>query len=139
MNIGARSWGLDSSLGQGGSLLDGMRNALGQLVGHKEQRLEADLDGARCLKVFGALDKGLARAVKARAREFVSQPQGAWTIDLHEVTSWDSEGLASLVYALDVSELNGHALTLVDPCEALRFTLEKAQLHHLFAIEQRRK
>lgn len=137
MESGARSWGLDATRGHASSLLDGMRNALGQLVGHREQRLEADLEGARTLRIVGALDKNLARGVKAKARAFVSQPAGAWTIDLAEVATWDSEGLASLVYALDVSELNGHSLTLVDPCPDLRFTLEKAQLHHLFQIVQR--
>lgn len=137
MDTGARSWGLDATLGHAGSLLDGMRNALGQLVGHREQKLEADLEGARTLKIVGALDKHLARGVKAKAREFASQPAGTWSIDLAAVDAWDSEGLAALVYSLDVSELNGHALTLLDPCADLRFTLEKAQLHHLFHIVQR--
>lgn len=137
MESGARSWGLDTPSGQPGSLLDGMKNALGQLVGQREQRLEADLEGARTLRVVGALDKGLARGVKAKAREFASQPAGAWSIDLVAVDAWDSEGIAALVYALDVSELNGHSLTLLDPCPDLRFTLEKAQLHHLFAIVER--
>lgn len=137
MESGARSWGLDASLGNAGSLIDGMRNALGQLVGPREQRLETDLEGVRALRIVGPLDHRLARGVKAKAREFVSQPAGPWIIDLAAVDAWDSDGLASLVYALDVSELNGHTLTLVDPCAELRFTLEKAQLHHLFAIEAR--
>ncbi len=137
MESGARSWGLDASLGNASSLFDGMRNALGQLIGAREQRLEAEFDGARTLRIVGALDHRLARAVKAKAREFASQPAGLWTIDLAAVDLWDSDGLAALVYALDVSELNGHSLTLVDPCAELRFTLEKAQLHHLFAIETR--
>ena len=137
MDSGARSWGLDGTLGQAGSLFDGVRHAFGQLVGTREQRLDVEVEGVRTLRIVGALDHRIARAVKAKAREFASMPAGPWIIDLDGVDAWDGDGLAALVYALDVSELNGHALTLVDPCNELRFTLEKAQLHHLFAIETR--
>jgi anti-anti-sigma factor len=134
MNIGARPLGLEGSANQAGSLLAEIKAAVGQLLGASASELEMKGEGARCLHVVGALDKRLAKVVKAKAREHVSQPAGPWTIDLAGVTRWDSEGLAALVYALDVSELNGHQLTLLSPSAPLRLTLERAQLHHLFTI-----
>ena len=133
MNIGARPLGLDGTAEQAGSLLDGMKAAFASLLGAQAE-LVVESEGARCLHVVGALDRKVAKAVKAKAREMVSQPAGPWTIDLAGVTRWDSDGLAALVYALDVSELNGHQLTLLNPSAKLRFTLERAQLHHLFTI-----
>ena len=65
----------------------------------------------------------------------MSEQDGAgWAIDLSAVSAWDSEGLAALVYALDVSELGGKQLTVLNPSPALRQTLERAQLHRLFNI-----
>lgn len=135
MNIGTRSIGLSGTPAQAGSLFGEMRAVFGQLLGQAASELVLESEGARCLHVVGALDKRVAKAMKAKARELASQePAGPWTIDLAGVTAWDSEGLAALVYALDVSELNGHQLTLLSPSAKLRHTLERAQLHHLFSI-----
>jgi anti-anti-sigma factor len=87
-----------------------------------------------CLMVGGALDKRIAKEIKQQARAFANGEASAWAIDLAGVTTWDSEGLAALVYALDVSELAGKPFSLLSPSAALRRTLERAQLHRLFVI-----
>ena len=132
-----RAGSLDAPLEQGSSLFDDMRAAFGLALGLRPSRVEATHEGARRVRVVGALDKRAARALKARARELVSLPPAAWTIDLADVSSWDGDGIAALVYALDVSTLQGHELALADPGPALRAVLERAQLHHLFVITQR--
>lgn len=134
MNSGARSWRLERQEGLAGTLPAYARAIFRVLAGAPATRLVAELDGARRLRVVGPLDKRVARALKAQAREFVSLSAGPWTIDLAKVSAWDGDGLASLVYALDLSELNGHVLTLAAPNPVLRATLERAQLHHLFPI-----
>lgn len=116
------------------NLWEGVWAIFGTRVRAHDRRLEAERDGARVLRLFGALDKRLAKEVKAQARTFVEGDAPGWSIDLSHVTAWDGDGLAALVYALDVSELAGKTLQLVEPSSALRLTLERSQLHHLFAI-----
>lgn len=112
---------------------DAVKAALGQLT--RSTTLEVGQKGTlRCLSLVGALDKRIAREIKAQARSFAEQESAGWAIDLSGVTAWDSEGLASLVYALDVSELANKPLSLLNPSSALRQTLERAQLHRLFTI-----
>lgn len=137
MDTGIRSWQAwshEGTLSPGGSWLESMRLAFTQTFADPVERLKAEQDGSRCLRIVGGLDKRIARAVKDQARSFVSQP-GAWSIDLSGVDTWDAEGLASLVYALDVSEMNGCDFTLVAPCPGLRAMMQRAQLHHLFNIQ----
>ena len=139
MNSGIRSWQTwahEGAMSPGGTWLESMRMAFSQLVADPVKRLVADTEGTRCLTVNGSLDKRVARAVKEHARTFVSAP-APWSIDLAGVDAWDAEGLASLVYALDVSEMNGCEFALVDPCPGLRATMQRAQLHHLFTIVRR--
>lgn len=144
MNSGARSWGMENTMGQTGSLLEGVRAALGGLAGGREQTntgLQRASSGTRCLQLVGVLDRHMARKIKQQAHALMNAPEAAagagWGIDLSEVSRWDSEGLAALVHVLDVSDRNGQPLTLFDPNPALRHTLEQAQLHHLFTIVQR--
>lgn len=101
-------------------------------------RLEPATEGPHhVLRLLGALDGRVAGEIKARARAFGEGEGAVWSVDLAGVTSWDAEGLAALVYALDVSELAGKQLTLVNPSRALRHTLELANLHRMFAIDDR--
>ncbi|MEB3197580.1 MAG: STAS domain-containing protein [Candidatus Sericytochromatia bacterium] len=94
-------------------------------------RLEWPLPG---LRLSGPLDRKLAEALKAAARELTAQRVSQWQLDLAAVTRWDAEGVAALVHALDLAELNGQGLVLVSPPPALRRVFEQAQLHRLFAI-----
>lgn len=91
----------------------------------------------RVLRLLGALDSRVAKELKAQARAFAEGDGVSWSLDLAGVSSWDAEGLAALVYALDVSELHGKQLTLVNPNTALRHTLELANLHRMFSIDDR--
>lgn len=138
MSSNARSGAIAATLGTAGTMIEGLRAALFQLIGTKEQRIEADREGAsRTLRLVGALDKRIARELKAQAKATAEAEGTHWVIDLSQVDAWDSEGLAALVYALDVSELQGKHLTLLEPSSRLRHTLERSQLHHLFNIAQR--
>lgn len=102
------------------------------------QRLATDTEGSQsCLRVMGALDKRVAREIKAQAKALAAAEGNGWSLDLSAVRHWDAEGLSALVYALDVSEMAGKELTLLDPSPQLRQTLELAQLHHLFQIRSR--
>jgi anti-anti-sigma factor len=139
MDSSARSWASEPSLRQPAGLWDGLRGALGGWGAAKGKKASKDAApavalGADCLRVVGPLDKRLARELKAQAKALAESAAPAWSLDLAGVTSWDSEGLAALVYALDDSELAGKQLTLLAPPAPLRQTLERAQLHHLFAI-----
>jgi anti-anti-sigma factor len=116
------------------SKLEGVWATLTRLAGGRVRNLESVPGG---LRVAGALDKGIARELKARAKALAEGDTAGFSIDLAEVTSWDGDGLAALVYALDVSELAGKRLVLLEPCARLRHTLERSQLHHLFAIVHR--
>lgn len=121
------------STGQNVAPWDALRSALGQLT--RATTMETGQKGAlACLSVVGAMDKRIAKALKAQAKAFAEQEGAGWAIDLSGVTAWDSEGLAALVYALDVSELAHKQLSLLNPTPALRQTLEQAQLHRLFTI-----
>lgn len=121
------------STGQHVAPWDAVRAAFGQLT--RSTSLETGQKGAlMCLSVVGAMDKRVAKELKAQAKAFAEQEGAGWAIDLSGVTTWDSEGLAALVYALDVSELANKPLSLLNPTDALRQTLEKAQLHRLFTI-----
>jgi len=138
MSSNARSGAIAATLGTAGNMLEGMRAALFQLIGTKEQRIEAEREGtAHTLRLVGALDKRIARELKAQAKATAEAEGSHWVIDLSQVDAWDSEGLAALVYALDVSELQGKHLTLLEPSNRLRHTIERSQLHHLFNIAQR--
>jgi anti-anti-sigma factor len=86
------------------------------------------------LRITGALDGRAAQALKAQAKHFVALETRAWSIDLSCLTRWDSSGLQALVYALDLSELAGKQLSLLNPPAPFRKTLISAQLHHLFTI-----
>ena len=133
MESSARPLSSGPPIDQADSAWSGLRAALGQLT--RASRLETGVQGAlACLCVLGALDRRIAPEVKAQARAFAAQEGAGWAIDLSKVDGWDSEGLAALVYALDVSELAGKQMILLDPSPALRQTLEKAQLHRLFTI-----
>ena len=124
---------LNTGLGIAGSSWDALRAALGQVT--RATTIEVSQAGPlSCLRVVGALDKRIAKELKAQAKAFSKSDGTAWAIDLSGVTAWDSEGLASLVYALDVSGLVGKHLSLLSPSNGLRQTLEKAQLHRLFII-----
>jgi anti-anti-sigma factor len=132
MDSSARSLSTGHALGTG-SPWEALRAAIAQLT--QTASLEAGQKGAlACLSVVGALDRRIAKELKAQARAFSEQEGAGWAIDLSGVTAWDSEGLAALVYALDVSELAGKQLSLLNPATGLRQTLEKAQLHRLFTI-----
>lgn len=87
-----------------------------------------------CLSLEGELTRHTAPGVKQAVREVIARPAGRWQINLGGITRWDAEGLATLVYALDLSELNGRELQLVAPPAPLRGIIERAQLHRLFWI-----
>lgn len=106
-----------------------------RLKAAKARRVEAE--GGTELRLIGRLDGRMATEVKAHARAFTEGEATSWSIDLSGVTAWDGNGLAALVYALDVSELAGKTLYLVDPCLQLRQTMQRSQLHHLFPIVRR--
>lgn len=132
MDSSARSLSTGQALGTG-SAWEALRLAISQLT--QTPSLATGQKGAlTCLSVVGAMDKRIAREIKAQAKAMSEQETAGWAIDLAGVTAWDSEGLAALVYSLDVSELTGKQLTLLNPSPALRQTLEKAQLHRLFNI-----
>lgn len=135
MESSARSFATERPIAQPASLWAGLRGALGAFSTPGARRVDTLQESHdRIVRVFGALDKRLAPEIKALARRYAIKDTGGWEIDLSQVQRWDSEGLAALVYALDLSEIAGVALTLLDPAPALRQTLEKAQLHRLFAI-----
>ncbi|MDB5096335.1 MAG: hypothetical protein JWM80_756 [Cyanobacteria bacterium RYN_339] len=130
----ARQGALTAKIDDAGSMWSGVWSALARFTGGAVRRLEPMPGG---LRVHGALDKGIARELKLQAKALADGEGQAVGIDLAEVTSWDGDGLAALVYALDVSELAGKRLVLLEPCDRLRHTLERSQLHHLFAIVRR--
>lgn len=133
MDSSARSLSTDQGLGQAASPWDALRAAVGQFT--RTTRLDTTQVGALpCLMVVGSLDKRIAPELKAQAKVQSEQDTAGWAVDLSGVTAWDSAGLAALVYALDVSELAGKQLTVLNPTPALRQTLERAQLHRLFTI-----
>lgn len=134
MESSARSLNTETNLGDQFAQWIGMKNGLNPLAA----RIATDPEGmSRTLKVTGALDKRIARALKGQAKAMAEAEGSNWSLDLSGVESWDSEGLSALVYALDISEVNGKQLTLLEPSGALRRTLERAQLHHLFQIKYR--
>jgi anti-anti-sigma factor len=134
MDSGARSLSTGQGIGQAGSPWEALRAVWGQWT--QATTITTGQKGAlACLTLVGALDKRIAKEVKAQAQAFAAQEGAGWAIDLSGVTSWDSEGLAALVHALDVSELAHKQLTVLNPTAALRQTLEKAQLHRLFNID----
>ena len=136
MDSSARSWDSDSALRQPTSLWETMRAAWSNLAA--APRVEPLAEGSqRVLRLVGALDRRVAAEVKAQSKAFADGDGTSWAIDLTDVNAWDSEGLSALVYALDVSDLAGKQLTLLDPSPALRHTLERSQLHHLFQIHLR--
>lgn len=136
MDSSARSWDSESALRQPTSLWETMRAAWSNLSA--APRVEPLAEGSqRVLRLVGALDRRVAGEVKAQAKAFAEGDGASWAIDLSAVNAWDSEGLSALVYALDVSDLAGKQLTLLDPSSALRHTLERSQLHHLFQIHLR--
>ena len=101
-------------------------------------RLDAASEGAhRVVRLLGPLDGRVAAEIKAQARAFAEGEGTGWSLDLSGVSTWDAEGLQALVYALDVTEIAGKQLTLVNPGRALRHTLELANLHRMFAIDDR--
>jgi anti-anti-sigma factor len=112
----------------------GVWSALVRLVGRDAHQLEVVTGG---LRVRGGLDRGIARALKREAKALADGEGQGFSIDLAQASSWDGDGLAALVYALDVCELAGKRLVLVEPCPRLRHTLERSQLHHLFTIVRR--
>ena len=130
----ARPGALTAKIDAPGSRWGGLWASLVRMVGGDAHQLEATPGG---LVVRGGLDKGIARELKRQAKELAEGEGTGFCIDLSAVTSWDGDGLAALVYALDVSELAGKRLVLVEPCARLRHTLERSQLHHLFAIVSR--
>lgn len=134
MESSARSLNTENTFGAQFAQWIGMKNGVGPLA----SRLAADQEGvSRVIRVVGALDKRIAKELKGQAKAMAEGEGGSWCLDLSGVQTWDSEGLSALVYALDVSELNGKQLALLEPSPALRQTLERAQLHHLFQIKYR--
>lgn len=135
MDSSARQWSDSPALGAATGW-EGVKRALSTLTTPARRALSPDTERAvPCLQVLGTLDKRLAPELKRQAQAFAALETTAWTIDLSAVANWDSDGLAALVYALDISDLNNKQLTLLNPSAALRHTLERAQLHHLFLIE----
>lgn len=111
--------------------------ALKRLFGAASRMDAAQVGTDRVLRLVGPLDGRVARELKAQARTFAEGEGGGWIVDLAGVSRWDAEGLAALVYALDVTEMAGKQLTLVNPGRALRETLELANLHRMFLIDDR--
>lgn len=135
MDSSARPWSPAPAL-HPPSGWDQLRRTLSALSHGPARALEPDTERAvPCLRVMGALDRRLAPELKRQAQAFAALEAAGWSLDLSAVGAWDSDGIASLVYALDVSDLNGKTLTLLNPAPALRHTLERAQLHHLFLID----
>jgi len=130
----ARPGALTAKIEDHGPRWSGVWASIQRLVGHGARGIEATASG---LAIQGALDKGIARDLKARAKALAEGEGTGFSIDLAGVDAWDGDGLAALVYALDVSELAGKRLVLVEPCARLRHTLERSQLHHLFTIVRR--
>lgn len=87
-----------------------------------------------CLRVTGRLDGRLGGTLKAQAEAISARGGRRWQIDLSGVRSWNAEGLAALVNALDLSERAGCELALRAPAPAIRRVLERAQLHRMFTI-----
>jgi anti-anti-sigma factor len=132
----ARSGATAATFDSAASLWEGMWTMLGSRLSAHDRRLEAE-GNMRVLRLFGALDKRLAKEVKLQAKAFAEADGNGWSIDLSAVTAWDGDGLAALVYALDVSEVAGKTVKLLDPCPRLRHTLQRSGLHHLFHIIHR--
>jgi anti-anti-sigma regulatory factor len=132
----ARTGATAATFDSAASLWGGVWMKLGSRLGLRDRRLEAE-DGTRVLRLFGVLDKRLAKEIKLQAQGFAQAEGNTWSIDLSGITAWDGDGLAALVYALDLSELSGKTVTLLDPCPRLRHTLQRSQLHHLFHIIHR--
>lgn len=134
MESSARSLNSENTFGAQFAQWIGMKNMISPL----SARLATDHEGVgRVIRVMGALDKRIARELKVQAKAIAEGEGTSWSLDLSGVQSWDSDGLSALVYALDVSELAGKQLTLLEPSASLRQTLERAQLHHLFQIKYR--
>lgn len=135
MNSGTQTWG--SSANSTAWPSGGLRTALEALtlpLRPGDVKLHIDLNPVPCLHIVGDLNRRTAVTVKQAVRDAVSRPGGRWRIDLSRVARWDAEGLATLVHALDLSELNGRELQLVAPPPGLRAIIERAQLHRLFWI-----
>ena len=130
----ARSFALTAPIESIGSLWDGAWASLVRLTHSHTRYIEAVPGG---LRISGALDKRNARELKRVAKVLAESDGLGFGIDLSRVDSWDGDGLAALVYALDVCELSGKRLQLIEPCSGLRHLLERSQLHHLFAIVHR--
>lgn len=133
MNL-TRTGAATAPIGTAGGLWEQVWTRLSAHLEQGRRGVEADAEGARVLRVMGPLDRRLAPQVKAQARLFTSGDATSWSIDLSAVTSWDGDGLAALVHALDLSDIAGKTLYLLDPNPRLRDTLERSQLHHLFPI-----
>jgi ABC-type transporter Mla MlaB component len=137
MNSGTQTWNPASTRDAHWPAGGGFRHALEALLKPlrpDDVKLRVEPSPVPRLRIEGALTRHTAAAVKQAAREMVGRPAGLWQIDLSRITRWDAEGLATLVHALDLSEINGSELQLVAPPVGLRDVLEKAQLHRLFWI-----
>ena len=132
----ARTGATAATFDSAATLWEGVWTKLGSRLGIRDRRLETE-GGLRVLRLFGVLDKHLAKEIKLQAKSFADAEGATWSIDLSGVTAWDGDGLAALVYALDLSELSGKTVRLLDPCPRLRHTLQRSQLHHLFHIIHR--
>lgn len=86
------------------------------------------------LHIEGDLNRHTALAFKKIVQDVLTRPAKRWQIDLSQIRRWDADGVALLVHALDVSEMNGRELQLLTPPQPLRAIIEKAQLHRIFWI-----